>query len=238
MMRKRHIFQLIIILIIGFIPFLWFPNGTLILGHDSGLPFDPIVHFRDRLFLWSTHYSLGIDLNNGLLGSVFLIHGLETLLSLIGFSLQNVEKIEFAFWFVLPGVTMYYVAYKMWPDKKYLPLIAALIYMINYYLLQGWFAPERTKFSFYAGFPIFVYSMLEYFRGTMSWKKSVLLAGITFSILNGGGSIPLYGGLIVTIILVSLYYNFINFSIKSIFKNIAFLFGVGGMYVLLNAYKE
>jgi hypothetical protein len=236
MINKRILLQVAVIVLLGLLPLLWFPDGKVILGHDSGLPFDPLAHFVDRLYLWSTHFGLGIDLDNGLLGSVFVIHGLETFLGVLGFSLQNVEKIEFIFWFVLPGLSMYYVAYKIWPDKKYLPLIAALIYMINYYLLQAWFAPERTKFSFYAGFPIIIYSMLEYFRGKMSWQKSVFLAGITFSIFNGGGSIPLYGGLFITIFCIAVYYNFIAFSLKSLFKTAAFLVGIGSIYLLLNAY--
>src|SRR5476651_1742947 len=143
MIKKRVLLHLVVIFVLGLIPLLWLKDSQVILGHDSGLPFDPINHFIDRWYLWSTHFGFGIDLNNGLIGSVFIIHGLETLLSFLGLSLQNVERIEFIFWFTLPGLMMYFLTYKIWPQKKYLPLIAAIIYMINFYLLQGWFAPER-----------------------------------------------------------------------------------------------
>jgi hypothetical protein len=235
-MKRKHIISFLIIILLGFIPLLWFQPGKTIIGHDSGLPFDPIVHFQDRLYLWSTHFGFGADLNNGLVGSVFVIHGMEALLRIIGFSVQNVEKLNFIFWFVLPGITMYYAARKLWPEKQYLPIFAAAIYMINYYLLQGWFAAERTKFSLYAAFPIVVCCMLSYLLGKMSLRKSALIAGIILGIFNGGGSIPLYGGMMVAIVTIILFDLLVSRSFLSLLRSIKFLVGIGIVYFLTNAY--
>ncbi len=235
-MKRKNIIQFLIIILLGFIPLLWFQPGKTIIGHDSGLPFDPIVHFQDRLFLWSTHFGFGADLNNGLVGSVFVIHGMEAFFRAIGFSVQNVEKLNFIFWFVLPGITMYYTARKLWPGKMYLPIFAASIYMVNYYLLQGWFAAERTKFSLYAAFPIVICCMLSYLLGRMSLKKSILIAGITLGIFNGGGSIPLYGGMFVAIGTIVIYDFVIHQTFHSLLRSVKFLVGIGIVYFLTNAY--
>ena len=152
-MRKRIFFDLIIIFLLGLIPLLWFRDGEILLGHDAGLALDPISHFLDRLHVWSQRFSIGTDQSAALLGA-FFIHSFEAFLVWLGLSLHSGQIVQFVFWFTLPGVAMYFFAYKTFPGKKYLPVIASVIYMLNYYLLQGWFIAERTKFSIYIAFPL------------------------------------------------------------------------------------
>lgn len=234
-MKKRIIFDLVLIVILGLIPLLWFSNGTIILGHDAGLTLDPVANFIDRLFVWTQRFGIGTDQSFALLGA-FLIHGLEAFLAWLGFTLAVQQKIQFVFWFVLPGLTMYFLVYKIWPEKRYLPVIASIVYMINYYLVQAWFIAERTKFSIYAGFPLFTYFLLSYFLGRMSLVKSVIFAGLTISILNGGGSFPLYGGLIITVLTIYVYFGILHFEKKTFLKIVYFSAGVSLIYFFLNAY--
>ncbi len=52
MNRPRNI--ILFLILIGIItPLLWFKPGYIIAGHDAGLALDPIVHFIDRLSLWT-----------------------------------------------------------------------------------------------------------------------------------------------------------------------------------------
>ncbi|OGK39909.1 hypothetical protein A3A74_05495 [Candidatus Roizmanbacteria bacterium RIFCSPLOWO2_01_FULL_35_13] len=234
-MKKRLLIDFLIIFALGLLPLLWFRDNQIILGHDSGLPFDPIAHFVDRLYLWSQHFGLGVDLNTGLMGAI-LIHGIEALITKIGFSLQYQEKIQFIFWFTLPGITMYIAARKFWPEKRYLPIIAAIIYMLNFYLLQGWLVAERTKFSLYAAFPIFVYYFIAYIIGKESFKKSVLISALILSVFNGGSSLPLYGGIFISIIAIVTYVNAVYLEKKVILRTIKFLFSTAIIYLLLNAF--
>lgn len=234
-MKKRILFDLALVLILGLIPLLWFKDGTIVLGHDAGLTLDPVANFLDRLYVWTQRFGIGTDQSFALLGA-FLIHGIEAFLAYLGFSLQIQQKIQFVFWFVLPGLTMYFLAYKLWPEKRYLPLIASIIYMINYYLLQAWFIAERTKFSIYAGLPLFLYFLLSYFLGKTSFLPSVIFAGLTLSIFNGGGSIPLYGGLIIIVLTIYVYFALLKFEKKTFIKILYFSGGVSLVYLLLNAY--
>lgn len=234
-MRKRINFDLLIIFLLGFLPVIWFPGSTLLFGHDSGMPFDPIIHFLDRFYVWTERLAIGTDQSFGLLGA-FPIHGLEALLTWMGFSLKAEQNIQFFFWFVLPGFTMYFFAHKLWPQKKYLPLIASVIYMVNFFLIQAWFVAERTKFSVYAALPILLYFTIVYLTGKTSFKKSVIVTGITIGVLNGGGSFPLYGGLILALGILYLYLIYLYRNKEVIKRIIFFSFGVSFIYFLLNAY--
>lgn len=234
-MKRRIAFDLVAILILGLIPLLWLTNDTIILGHDAGLTLDPVANFVDRLFVWTQRFGIGTDQSFALLGA-FLIHGFEALLAWLGLSISFQQKIQFVFWFVLPGLTMYFLVYKIWPEKRYLPVISSIIYMVNYYLIQAWFIAERTKFSIYAGFPLFFYFLLSYFLGKMSLIRSVIFAGLTISILNGGGSFPLYGGLIITVLTIYVYFALLHFEKKTFVKIVYFSLGASLVYLLLNAY--
>lgn len=234
-MKRRIFFDLIIIFILGLIPSLWFRDGTILLGHDAGLSLDPVVHFLDRLHVWSQRFSIGTDQSAALLGA-FFIHGFESFLAWLGLSLHWGQLMQFIFWFTLPGLAMYFFAYKTFPDKKYLPLIASVIYMLNFYLIQGWFIAERTKFSIYIAFPLVLYLLIRYLTGKMGFLKTIVLTGLVLAIFNGGGSIPLYGGLLFAVLITFVYVNVINFDFLTLKKTIFYSFGVSLIYILLNAY--
>lgn len=234
-MKKRIFIDVFIIFILGLLPLLWFQNGTVLLGHDAGLALDPLTHFLDRIYVWSQRFSIGTDQNGALLGA-FFIHSFEALLTWIGLDLRTGQLIQFCFWFTLPGLTMYFFAYKIFPDRKYLALIASVIYMLNFYLLQGWFIAERTKFSIYAAFPLVLYFLIRYLTGKIGFLKTIIITGIILGIFNGGGSFPLYGGLAFTMLIVIAYINAINLNLKTFKKTVLYLLGVGILYVLLNAY--
>ncbi len=234
-MKKRILIDIAIIFILGLLPLLWFRGGSVLLGHDAGLALDPLMHFLDRIHVWSQRFSLGTDQNGALLGA-FFIHGLEAFFAWIGLNLYWGQIVQFVFWFTLPGFAMYYVAYKLFPDKKYLPFIASVVYMLNFYLLQAWFIAERTKFSIYIVFPLVLYFAIQYLRGRMGLFKSILLTGMILGIFNGGGSLPLYGGLAFGLLVTYIYINVINFNLRTLKRTFLYSIGVGIIYFLLNAY--
>lgn len=234
-MKKRILFDLIIIFLLGLLPLLWFPGNTMLFGHDAGFPFDPITHFLDRFSVWSQRLGIGTDQSYGLLGAL-PIHALQAFLVWAGFSFKTAQLLDFIFWFALPGFTMYFFAYNIWPNKKYLPLIASVVYMINYYLIQAWFVAEQTKFSIYAALPLVVYFLISYLQNKISWKKSIIGTGLVLGILNGGGSVPIYGGILIVILTTFFYVNIIFFSKDILKKTFIYSIGVTIVYAFLNAY--
>ena len=210
------IFDLLVIFALALLPFNWLKDGQLILGHDAGIPLNPLEHFKDRLFVWTNIWGIGND-QGFALGALFF-HGLEGLTEFLGFSLQRGQQLTFVFWLLLPGLTMYYFTRSFFSTRRYLPLIASVFFMLNHFLLQGWFIVERTKFSTYAVMPLILLFIFRLFEGKISAVYAGILTALTVSILNGGGSIPLFGALFVLVPLSILYLLFFNFSLPLLKK--------------------
>ena len=215
-MKKKQIIELLIISILGLTPLLWFHGNQIILGHDSGLTLFPISHFFDRLSAWTNRFAFGSDQTYAMAG--FFIHGIDALVASFGFSLQEVQKIVFIFWFVLPGLTMYYFSSRL-AKKLQLPYFAlpvSIFYMFNHFLLQGWFVAERTKFSVYAALPLAMAFLFDWEEKKRSTIKTAAFISLTFFVLNGEASLPLFGGVFLTVIAFSIFYLYKKFSIKKI----------------------
>lgn len=232
--KKLIVFEILIIFILGLMPLLWLSGNQLILGHDAGLTLNPVDHFLDRLFLWTKRFGFGADQTYATAG--FFIHGLEALVSSFGLSLGVAQKIVFIFWFTLPGLTMYYFARSVFPNRRYLPLIASVFFMINHFLLQGWFVAERTKFSIYAAMPLVLLLIFKLFERKISALSAGILTALILFLLNGGGNLPLFGSLLVLIPLALLYFLFIRYSGAFLKKSIGYLATAGLALILLSSF--
>lgn len=240
MIKKiKNRWEILIILLLGLTPLLWYkyPN-SLALGHDMGFPIDPISFFNDRLFLWTDRVGLGWDQTLG--SAALLIHGLEASLASFGLSIFIVQRLDFIFWFVLPGLAMYFFVSRFHKDKEqwFIRLSASLFYMFNHFLLQGWFIAERTKFSLYAALPLLLALLIQMIQGKISLLKGFALISLVFFFLNGGGGIPLYGGLLLALALAFVFFGYIQIRKNVIETKRLFLIGVGLLFsfVFVNFY--
>lgn len=205
---RRLLFELVFLFLVGLTPLLWYKPGYMALGHDMGFPLAPADHFRDRLFVWTERVgSFGANQAESLSG--FFIHGFEYLLTIIGFSLIDMQKITFIFWFLMPGLSMYILLRSLHPDKDgwVLRLTGSLFYMMNHFLLQGWFIAERTKFSAAVALPLItLFTLNALFRGR-SVLKNGLLVGLILFFFNTGPGVPLYAGLGVVVLCALLFFT-------------------------------
>jgi len=236
MKNKKNIIELLIIIVLGLTPLLWFRGNEIIMGHDAGLTLSPVPHFLDRLYAWTDRFGFGNDQTYAIPG--FFIHGLEALVALFTNDIQLVQKVTFIFWFVLPGIAMYYFASKL--AKKYnltfFALPVSVFYMFNHFLLQGWFVAERTKFSVYAALPIILALLFDWEEK----KKSSLFVGILISlllfVLNGEGSLPLFGGLIISMSVFVVWYFYQDFTKEKVKRILYLFFVIGLLSFLLQSY--
>lgn len=232
---RKHI-EIIIILLLGLTPLLWFEGSKVVLGHDAGLTIAPVSHFFDRLNLWTERFGLGADQTYAVPG--FFIHGFEALVGRFVVNLQLFQKIIFSFWFLLPGLTMFYFARKIEKnyDLKFFALPATLLYMFNHFLLQGWFIAERTKFSVYAALPLVISFLFDWEKGKRSTFRTAIYASLTFFVLNGEGSLPLFGGIIVCVGVYIVYYLIQEISKERILQLIKLILSTLSISFALQAY--
>lgn len=231
--------EILFLLIVGLTPLLWYKPGYIGLGHDMGFPLAPVDHFLDRFYTWTDRLGPFGSNSVQVLPGVF-IHGLEALLSSIGFSLLAVQKATYVFWFVLPGITMYALLLYLHPKKDdYLVRIpGSLFYMTNHYLLQAWTIAERTKFSIVAALPLVVLLIIKVMHEKESPVKNSILFALTLFFLNGGEGIPLLISLFVVVMTTVIAFFFSsneNFWSKTkrlfIFSFLSALF-----WILLSSY--
>lgn len=233
-LSRRTVFDIFIICLLGLVPLFWLNGKEVILGHDAGLTLSPVSHFTDRLYVWTERFGIGSDQSYALPG--FFIHGLEALWFILTNSLQQAQKITFIFWLILPGLAMYSFARSVFSTRRFLPLIASVFFMFNHFLLQGWFVVERTKFSTYTALPLMLIIIIKLFERKLSPLKAGILSAFVLFFLNGGGSLPLFGSLIVLVVLAFIYFIFLDFSASTIKRAIAYLAITGVSTVLLSAF--
>ncbi len=219
---NEYFFPLLVISLVGLSPLLWFSSGQIIAGHDSGLPLNPIVHFMDRLSTWTERYGIGADQSFAIGG--FFVHGIEALISLLGFSLTLEQYITFIFWFALPGFAFYYLGNSVSAEKryKYAWLIGSIFYMYNHFLLQGWFIAERTKFSLYIALPLVLAFLIKVYLHKISPLRGALFVGLVLFFLNGGGFIPLYGAIFISWLTALVYFIYITPTKENIKRLLSF----------------
>lgn len=241
MSRYRIIFDLCVLILLAFIPLLWIPKGYIVTGHDSGYPINVLSSYKNRFYTWNTQDNFGRD-NTTSIGTIPLL-SIQATASKMGFDVRSSEIVTFVFWFLSMEIAMYAFAaslYEVFPYPNF-PLFASVIYSINYYLLALWRYGAATTFSAFAALPLITLFYLGALRKKISPIKSGFAIGIVSILFNGGGglSLPLFGGLLITLVWFSIYFILISThddripTLKSILKCIIF----GTISVLgINAY--
>ncbi|MFZ2025180.1 MAG: hypothetical protein WAV51_02790 [Microgenomates group bacterium] len=213
-MRKKVWGEIVLLLLLSLVPLLWFRDGQMLLGHDSGFRLAPLEHLKNIFYSWNPYINIGKDWS---LYKAFLITQFpETLFSAITGSVLWGQRLALIGWFFTLGFGMWLGVYILFSDQKYrfLRLWSSIFAMFNFYVFQGWFIGERAKFSLFAALPI---AIALFYRSIIQRKSigiNALYFGVLYFLLNGGGSPPLYGSTVMT-----LFICYVWFSIYAIRKN-------------------
>ena len=107
MHRHRYLFEVVCILFIGLVPFLWYHPGHWIFSQDVDYPANPIQVFSTRLYSLNSVFLGGVDLSMAIPATpVFM--GMQALLSFLGFSLGIEQLLTYSVWFTAMGLAFYY----------------------------------------------------------------------------------------------------------------------------------
>jgi hypothetical protein len=209
-------------------------------GHDMGYPLAPIEYWLDRLFVWTDRLGSFGSSQTDALPATF-IHGLQALFVYLTGSLQLAQKLDFIFWFSIPGVTMYILLRSLHPEKEnyLIRMVGSVFYMLNLYLLQAWIIAEMSKFSLVAVLPLVILAVSNVLMKNGSIVKNSLLVGLATLFLNGGAGIPLWGGLFMAVFAFYISVLFLqpkNTRLKKIIRSIGFLIFTSILFILLNLY--
>ena len=216
MNRLKNLFkkykELILIILLGFVPLLWYGlgNNMLITSEDTGYSIDPVVLIKKRLFAWDSSVNLGVQ-QQANFGSI-LYYGSEAFFAYITGSVFLGQRFNTVLWFLIPMLVMYLVIKKIqaFKDKPYMAFFAALLFQFNHFQLHAWRVFWRTRFSTYTLLPLTLLFLTNYLEGRTNLIRTAIYFGLSVFLLNGGGSPPLFGANILLIAIIIIYYLLIS----------------------------
>lgn len=236
--QKDAVINLLFIFLLSLTPLLWFQGNSLMIGHDNVFPLNLVEFFHGRLSTW-TEQNFGAS--QSLIMGTIPIHFVDAIPAFLGFSIQKTQKIVYVFWFFLIGLSAYYLASVINKESRVFKLTVVVLYTFNFFILQGWFVGERTKFSAYISLALVLSVFIKFYRGELKMKKALVLNCLILFFFNGGGlyGISYYGGFLVTIGVFVLFFSLLSFLKKDFLQVKRLLqltfFSLGG-FIFVNAY--
>lgn len=211
--KKDKLIDILFIFFLSLAPLFWFRTGMIMVGHDNVFPLLPQIFLQGRLSTWIEH-NLGIA-QHMILGSI-PIHFIDALPSMLGFDLQLGQIMVYVFWFFLMGISAYILAREINPKSRVFMLTAVVLYQFNFFILQGWWIGERTKFSAYVALPLVLAVLFKVYRNKLSVLHATIFISLILFFFNGGGlyGIPLFGGFYVIYITFILFFSIVSFFRK------------------------
>lgn len=226
MSSKQKIIEVFLLFLLSLPPLIWLWDRSIILGHDSGFRLKYLDYYRDLFFSWNPYVGFGADLS---LNKGFLLTQLpETFFIYVFQDINTGQIISSIFWFFMIGFSMYLFTKSLFSKSEQWPIriFSSLLYMYNFFVLQGWFISERAKFSLIIALPLVLLVLWKLFQEKWSPLRSGVIIGLTLFLFNGGGSPPLFGAVLLSSGLVFLVLAFfclkknwrrgLLYSIKSI----------------------
>lgn len=238
---RNLVIDIIFLALVSCIPIVWFPPGYMITGNDAGYPINISVAYANRFFTWNSADTFGQDtsMNMGTLP----IHTVEAAFHAAGLSLYGAQRASFIFWFfgMLLSMYVFIVAMKKYAPFRFAPLIGSLLYGVNFYLLELWKYGAGTTFSAYIALPLVMLFLLKLYLSEITPYQSAVGMSLVLFIFNAGAgfSIPLYGGLLVAVLVAVIYFGAFSAG-KDFLRFLRRTFATGVLFAvfssLLNAY--
>lgn len=132
---QKH-WKIILVLVLGLTPLLWFKPGFIMAKGDSFPFFAPSPNYQRFSYVWVDYDGVGgIPQSGNPLPSHSIWMGAWSVLSQFGLSLDSIQIILQVFYFLGAGLSMYFLASTIYKKEKITPLIASIFYMFNFFMI-------------------------------------------------------------------------------------------------------
>jgi hypothetical protein len=216
-------FYLLIIIILGLVPLLWFREGLFIARGDY-FPYreiNPLNSLNNDLYLWSPQ-NIG---NSNRMDYSLSYEIILLFFRSLGLTAGSAQIIIQIFFFLGAGLSMYYLSKTVYPKHELAPLISGIFYMFNFFVLQ-----TRLIIAMawtYTFLPLLIALLIKiiettYQHGSKAANKSIISFAIISAIsVSFASSNPGYVIIIiVNLLMVLLYYMIVQKQIRPILGNI------------------
>lgn len=141
-MRKIVLIEVLVIFLLGLVPLLWYRfsidasiGSVGIISNSDSFPLFLNSHktLSSATFLWSESTLGSADL----MPAFILYQYLMASLGFLGFSVEMAQIVFQVIFLMGAGFSMFYLVRVLYPDYKIAPLIAAVFYMFNFFVMQS-----------------------------------------------------------------------------------------------------
>lgn len=239
--KKKLIYDIIILFIMGLTPLLWFKSGYSINGPDVSFPLNPSLFFYNRLFTWNHVNNLGLPSAINIT-SVFF-HSIQALFYKLSNSIYFTQPASYCFWFFGICASMYYFIAVVQKDKpnRLQRFTAVLVYALNPLVFNIWEVAKAAEISALVATPLMLAFFIQGLDGRMPFLKAALLSGLCSLVFSEIGASPSvfaipFGILIGYFIFTILREMLIKSGVKRIFLLCCYLLIFISVYILFNLY--
>lgn len=169
----------ILLILFGLTPLLWYRAPGFIISGDM-LPPLTWEQFCNKFFSWDERMGAGCE---ALLHfSALFFYFLEAVFTTLFQNLVVAQKAEFIFWFLMPGLSIYYFlgVILQGEGKRWGRLVGTVFYMMNLYLEPVWQGMNIANLSAYVFIPLMLGLMIE----GLERRRSFWFCVLSISILS------------------------------------------------------
>lgn len=240
MKRFRKIFLIVLPLIFGLTPVIWFWDkwDLIINGIDTNFPLNPLMWFQQRFFVWSEVFNGGRDVASSTAGIFF--HGLQVLFYALGANLTQTQLLSLIFWFSFLSFSITFFLHTFLGRVNTFAMLAGVcFYLFNTYLFNTWENVKVANLALVGGLPLIV---AFFWKGVnerfISWSVIFWTIVVSFFIA-GSGINPAYFAVLLGVpllfFLVLLIWR-LFYDRELILQSLVFSFLFFGSLLLVNSF--
>jgi hypothetical protein len=207
--KIKNNYMLILVILLGIIPLLWFKPEHIVASGDYFplyLNSDTSVVFSRNIFLWN-NFQLGQPSIEIVRISYGVLWGLA---QGIGVTAGLMQVMEFVFFFMGAGISMYFLTRAIFPERKYAPLFASIFYMFNMYVVVALFYHRGVSFT-YVFLPMLMFFLMRVIKDVekrRATSKNIIYFGLVSvpTLSLAASNAPLVVIVFLALISLCLYY--------------------------------